>query len=142
MDRRRPRTISHGATTNSVFGSRTIDAMANTQSRSSGLFSGLVLITVGLLILLRNYGHLDLQHFFTHWWPLLIIFWGLVKLYERTAGRRFGGGGGGITAGEVFLVLGMFALLGASPPWTSSRTQGRPGRIGIWAAIVIRSMIW
>jgi DUF4097 and DUF4098 domain-containing protein YvlB len=87
--------------------------MANTQSRSSGLFSGLVLITVGVLILLRNYGHMDLQHFFTHWWPLLIIFWGIIKLYERTAGRRFGGGGGGITAGEVFLMFGMFALLGA-----------------------------
>jgi Putative adhesin/Domain of unknown function (DUF5668) len=87
--------------------------MATTQARSSGLFSGLVLFTVGLLILLRNYGHLDLQHFFTHWWPLLIIFWGMVKLYERTAGRRFGGGGGGITAGEVFLMFGMFVLLGA-----------------------------
>lgn len=87
--------------------------MANPQSRSSGFFSGLVLITVGLLLLIHNYGHLNISHFFTHWWPLLIIFWGLVKLYERTAGRKFGGGGGGITAGEVFLVFGMLALLGA-----------------------------
>ncbi len=86
--------------------------MANTQSRSSGLFSGLVLISVGILLLLRSYGHFDLGHFFTHWWPLIIIFWGMVKLYERTAGRRFGGSGGGITAGEVFLVFGMLALLG------------------------------
>ncbi len=86
--------------------------MANTQSRSSGLFSGLVLITVGTLLLLRSYGHFDLGHFFTHWWPLIIIFWGMVKLYERTAGRRFGGSGGAITAGEVFLVFGMLALLG------------------------------
>jgi hypothetical protein len=87
--------------------------MANSQSRGGGLFSGLVLITVGLLILLHNYGHMDLQHFFTHWWPLLIIFWGVVKLFERTAGRRFGDGGSGITTGEVFLVVGMLALLGA-----------------------------
>ncbi len=87
--------------------------MANTQSRSSGLFSGLVLVTVGVLLLMRNYGNFDLVRFFTHWWPLIIIFWGVIKLYERTAGRRFGGsGGGGITTGEVFLVLGMFALLG------------------------------
>jgi hypothetical protein len=86
--------------------------MATTQSRSSGLFSGLVLISVGLLLLLRSYGHLDLGHFFSHWWPLIIIFWGMVKLYERTAGRRFGGSGGAITAGEVFLVFGMLALLG------------------------------
>lgn len=87
--------------------------MATTQSRSSGLFSGLVLISVGALLLLHFYGHLELTHFFTHWWPLLIIFWGAVKLYERTVGRRFGGGEGGvITGGEVGLVIGMLALLG------------------------------
>jgi DUF4097 and DUF4098 domain-containing protein YvlB len=86
--------------------------MANNQPRSSGLFSGLVLITVGVLMLMHYYGSLDLGQFFTRWWPLIIIFWGVVKLYERTAGRRFGGSGGGITTGEVFLVIGMFALLG------------------------------
>jgi DUF4097 and DUF4098 domain-containing protein YvlB len=88
--------------------------MARTQSRSSGLFSGLVLLSAGLLLLLHNYGHLEFGAFFVHWWPLLLIFWGLVKLYERTVGRRFGGSdGGGVTAGEVFLVLGMLALLGS-----------------------------
>jgi len=86
--------------------------MASTRTRSSGLFSGLVLISVALILLLHNYRHLELQRFFTHWWPLLIIFWGVVILYERTAGRRFGSSGVGITAGEVFLVLGMIALLG------------------------------
>jgi DUF4097 and DUF4098 domain-containing protein YvlB len=84
--------------------------MATSQPRSSGLFSGVVLISVGLLILLHNYGRLELHTFFTRWWPLIIIFWGLVKLYERTLGRKFGSGG--VTSGEVFLVLGMFALLG------------------------------
>jgi hypothetical protein len=84
-----------------------------TPTRSSGLFSGLVLISGGILLLLHNYGHLDLQGFFAHWWPLLIIFWGAVKLYERTVGRRFGGADGGrITGGEVLLVLGMLVLLG------------------------------
>ena len=86
--------------------------MAATQSRSSGLFSGLVLISVGVLLLLHTYGHLQLSNFFTHWWPLLIIFWGVIKLFERVAGRRFGGGTGGITGGEVLLVVGMLALMG------------------------------
>lgn len=86
--------------------------MAATQSRNSGFFSGLVLISVGILLVLHNYGHLELQGFFKRWWPLLIIFWGLMKLYKRTAGQRFGGGAGGITAGEVFLVIGMLVLLG------------------------------
>src|SRR5258708_32360286 len=83
-----------------------------TPARSSGLFSGLVLISVGLLVLLHNYGHLDLHGFFGHWWPLLIIFWGAVKLFERTAGRRFGGGDRGrVTGSEAGLVLTMVALV-------------------------------
>jgi hypothetical protein len=88
--------------------------MARTQTRSSGLFSGLVLISAGVILLLTLYGHLDLGHFFGHWWPLIIIFWGVVKLYERTVGPRLGGteGGVGITGGEVLLVVGMLALLG------------------------------
>ena len=86
--------------------------MARTQARSSGLFSGLVLLSAGILLLLHNYGRLDLHEFFRRWWPLLIIFWGAVKLYERTVGERFGSAGGGISVGEVFLVLGMLALMG------------------------------
>jgi hypothetical protein len=86
--------------------------MAGTRSRSSGLFSGLVLISVGALLLLHNYRYLDLSTFFTRWWPLLIIFWGVVKLYERTVGQRFGGSSGGITGGEILLVFGMLALMG------------------------------
>jgi len=83
--------------------------MAGT-SRNSGLFSGLVLISVGVLLLLHYYGHLQLSTFFSHWWPLLIIFWGIIKLFERIAGRHFGGGG--ITGSEVLLVVGMLALMG------------------------------
>jgi DUF4097 and DUF4098 domain-containing protein YvlB len=87
--------------------------MARTQARSSGLFSGLVLISVGVILLLHTYGHLELGHFFGHWWPLIIIFWGAVKLYERTAGPGTGGATStGITGGEVVLVVGMLALLG------------------------------
>src|SRR5208337_503948 len=87
--------------------------MARTQTRSSGLFSGLVLISVGVILLLHTYGHLELGHFFWHWWPLIIIFWGAVKLYERTAGPGTGGAtGAGITGGEVALVVGMLVLLG------------------------------
>lgn len=84
--------------------------MAGTQARSSGLFTGLVLISVGVILLLHNYGHLELSAFFRHWWPLLIIFWGMIKLFERTVGRQFGGGA--ITGGELLLVFGMLALLG------------------------------
>ena len=86
--------------------------MARTQLRSSGLFSGLVLISAGLLLLLHNYGDVSLGRFFSHWWPLLIIFWGVVKLYERTTGGRApGAGGGAITGSEILLVIGMLLLI-------------------------------
>jgi hypothetical protein len=84
--------------------------MAGTQARSSGLFTGLVLISVGAILLLHNYGHLQLSAFFRHWWPLLIIFWGVIKLFERTVGRQFGSGT--ITGGELLLMFGMLILLG------------------------------
>jgi DUF4097 and DUF4098 domain-containing protein YvlB len=86
--------------------------MARTQLRSSGLFSGLVLISAGILLLLHYYGDLSLARFFSHWWPLLIIFWGVVKLYERaTGGRAPGAGGGAITGSEILLVIGMLLLI-------------------------------
>jgi DUF4097 and DUF4098 domain-containing protein YvlB len=83
-----------------------------TPARSSGLFSGLTLIFVGILLMLHNYGRLELYGFFARWWPLLIIFWGAVKLYERTAGRRFGvSNGGRVTGNEAGLVVAMVALV-------------------------------
>jgi hypothetical protein len=83
-----------------------------TPARSSGLFSGLLLICVGVLLLLHYNGHLDLHNYFMRWLPLMIIFWGVVKLYERTAGGRFGGGNGGrVTGNEAGLVVGMVALV-------------------------------
>ena len=39
-----------------------------------------------LLLLLRNYRGFEFHDVFLHWWPLLIIFWGVIKLYERTSG--------------------------------------------------------
>ena len=72
------------------------------------------MISAGVILLLHTFGHLEVGHFFEHWWPLIIIFWGVVKLYERTVGPRMGGtvGGAGITGGEVLLVVGMLVLLG------------------------------
>lgn len=87
----------------------------------------MVLISVGLLLLLHNYGHLDLTRLFVHWWPVLFIFWGIVKLWERTMGRRAGtSSGAAITAGEVFLVVGMLALLAivVGVDYTKEKVEG------------------
>jgi hypothetical protein len=81
--------------------------------RGSGIFSGLILIFIGALLLLHNYRGFELSRVLLHWWPLLLIFWGAIKLYERTVGTRSGEPGAArVTAGEVFLVIGLLALVG------------------------------
>jgi len=88
----------------------------------------LVLISVGILLLLHNYGHLDLHDFFVRWWPLIIIFWGAVKLYERTAGSRFGSSDGGrVTGNEVGLVVGVVALVAIVA--LAGRTRDKLGQV-------------
>jgi DUF4097 and DUF4098 domain-containing protein YvlB len=87
--------------------------MANSRLRSKSTFPGLALISVGVLLLLHNYSGFNIGHFIWHWWPLVFIFWGAVKLYERTTASRAGNAATSpITAGEIFLVLGLLALLG------------------------------
>ena len=79
--------------------------------RTSGVFSGLLLILFGFLLLLHNYGHLQLGTIFRHWWPLIFIFWGATKFYERTLAQRQGRSAGWITPGEVFLVVGLMIVV-------------------------------
>jgi Domain of unknown function (DUF5668) len=88
--------------------------MSYGRPRGSSVFSGLILIIIGVLLLLHNYRGFELGSLFVHWWPLLLIVWGALKLYERTAARSAGGdpSGSRITPGEVFLVLGLLALVG------------------------------
>ncbi len=80
--------------------------------RSSGLFSGLLLITLGVLMLFWTYAHIGLGQVLRHWWPLIFIVWGLVKFYERTVAQRQGRTSGWITPGEIFLVVGVFCMVG------------------------------
>src|SRR5258706_4259696 len=87
--------------------------MANLRRRGSSLFPGLLLLFVGMLLLLHNYRGLGIVNVLGHWWPLILIFWGAIKLYERMAASRSGDpGAAAITGGEVFLVLGLLSLLG------------------------------
>jgi DUF4097 and DUF4098 domain-containing protein YvlB len=66
-----------------------------------------------VILLLHQYRGFDIFHLFWHWWPLMLIFWGLIKLFERTAASRSGDPGSSrVTAGEIFLVVGLLALLG------------------------------
>src|SRR5712692_449555 len=107
--------------------------MANLRRRGSSLFPGLLLLFVGLLLLLHNYRGIDIFTVIGRWWPLILIFWGAIKLYERMAASRSGDAGAAkITGGEVFLVLGLLSLLGIVVAVDYGR-QNLPGHIRDWS---------
>ena len=72
-------------------------------------FAGpLVLITLGLIFLLGNLHMISwarLGTLFAHYWPALLIFWGVVKLIEYQQAQRDGLPHRGIGAGGILLVI-------------------------------------
>ncbi len=77
-----------------------------------------VLIIVGVIFLLGNlhlisWGRLGI--WFAHFWPLLLILWGVLKLVEHQRAKREGVAAPGIGAGGVVLLIFLImAGLGAS----------------------------
>jgi len=54
--------------------------MASPRPRGSSIFSGLILLFIGVLLLLHNYRGFELSDVVLHWWPLVLIFWPLLVL--------------------------------------------------------------
>jgi DUF4097 and DUF4098 domain-containing protein YvlB len=97
--------------------------MADSRPSQRSLFPGLALLFVGVLLLVHNYRGLDISHLFQYWWPLIIIFWGAIKLYERAVATRSGQGASTISGGEIFLVLGLLSLLGMVAAYDVARNR-------------------
>jgi hypothetical protein len=72
-------------------------------------FAGpVVLIVLGIVFLLGNLHMLSwmrLGTLFAHYWPALLILWGVIKLIEYQQAQRDGVPARGIGAGGVFLVI-------------------------------------
>jgi hypothetical protein len=72
-------------------------------------FAGpIILIAVGVVFLLANMRVITWSRicpWFAHWWPLLLIFYGLLKLVEYYSARRDGTQFRGMGAGGVLLVI-------------------------------------
>jgi DUF4097 and DUF4098 domain-containing protein YvlB len=95
-------------------------------------FSGpFVLIVVGLVFLLGNLHMLSwarLGTWFAHYWPVLLILWGVIKLIEYQQAQREGAPAPGIGAAGIFLVVvivvsGLIATQAARFNWSGIRDQ-------------------
>ena len=95
-------------------------------------FSGpIVLIGLGILFLLGTMGMLDwrnLGHWFAHYWPVLLIIAGMIKLIEYQQAQREGTRASGISAGGVFVIIaiiffGLIATHASRFNWGQLRDQ-------------------
>jgi DUF4097 and DUF4098 domain-containing protein YvlB len=76
--------------------------------RRRSIAGPIVLIAIGVLFLLGNFHMITwsrLSFFWARYWPLLIILWGLIKLYEHWNDTRQGLPGRGLGAGGVVLMI-------------------------------------
>ena len=88
-----------------------------------------VLIVVGIVFLLGNLHLLSwmrLGTLFAHYWPALLILWGVIKLIEYQQAQRDGVPARGIGAGGIFLVIvivvfGLIATQAARFNWHEIR---------------------
>jgi DUF4097 and DUF4098 domain-containing protein YvlB len=68
----------------------------------------IVLILIGVFFLLGNMGILEwhnLGYWFAHYWPALLILWGIIKLIEYQQANRGGYRSPGIGAGGILLII-------------------------------------
>ena len=75
--------------------------------RSAGsVFWGLILISAGAIFLMRNLGYpVPIWTGIARYWPVLLIVWGLIKLFDYARWKRAGEPGPLFGAGEVVLLI-------------------------------------
>jgi hypothetical protein len=82
--------------------------------RTPRSFAGpVVLIILGIIFLLGTLGKLrwaPLAHAFAHYWPLLLILWGIIKLFEYRQAQERGTRASGVGVGGVVLVIFLIAI--------------------------------
>ncbi len=91
-------------------------------------FAGpIILILIGLLFLMKNLGfRFPLWHWFGHWWPLLLILWGVIILVENVTSTSMGYRTRRLGAGGVLLMV-LLVILGVSAHYTSDSNYNWDG---------------
>ena len=83
-----------------------------------------MLIIIGLVFLLRNMGvRVPVWHWFGHWWPLLLILCGVIRLVEHYAADRQGYRRAGLGAGSILLLV-LIVAVGLSAHYSSDVDWG------------------
>jgi len=89
----------------------------------------LILVLIGLVFLLRNFGvHIPVWHFFGRFWPVLIILWGVIALVEHFTALKNGYqtrhlGGLGIMLLILIVIVGLAAHHSSDVNWEGMRDQ-------------------
>ena len=91
----------------------------------------IVLISIGIVFLLGTMGLLNwsrLGHWFAHYWPLILIVAGIIKLIEYQAAQRQGMRARGLGAGGILLIIlvvvfGMIATQASRFDWGELKDQ-------------------
>lgn len=73
--------------------------------RRKSYAGAIVLILIGVIFLLQNFGFISGWHFYARWWPLIIILIGVVKLVEYYQAKNEGAYAQGITFGTIVLLF-------------------------------------
>src|SRR5882762_2975263 len=99
--------------------------------RPRSIFGPLVLITIGVLILLRTTGMIErhtLYLWYGHYWPSLLILWGGAKLVEHLPARQRGEptprtGGGAVVFLVFFIMFSSVVTRSAEWNWNGLRSD-------------------
>lgn len=91
----------------------------------------IILISIGIVFLLGTMGMLSwarLGHWFAHYWPVILIVAGVIKLIEYQAAQRQGTRASGLGVGGVFLIIfvivaGLIATQTSRFDWGSLRDE-------------------
>ncbi len=102
-----------------------------TPRRRRSMTGPFILIILGVVFLLANMGivsHTRLAMLFAHYWPVLLILWGTIKLVEYQQAKRDnvpapGIGGGGVVLLVFLVIFGLMATHAANFHWNELRDQ-------------------
>src|SRR5687767_1145066 len=76
------------------------------RSSAGSIFWGLTLVAIGGLLLARNVGYnIPIWRGLARYWPVLIIVWGLLKLFDYYNNKRAGNDRPLFSGGEVALLI-------------------------------------